>query len=482
MGQIPLALTYDDVLLIPQFSSIRSRHDVSTATKFTNQITLNTPFISANMDTVTGGRMSIAMAEFGGIGVLHRFQPIQNEVSEVAMVKRYQSEVVEVPHTVSPDVTLSEANQTMSRLGVSGLPVVDEYNKLVGILSRRDVQLVSDKMLVSDRMTPLERLLTAPQDVTLEQARHMLSQSRLEKLPLVDEEGRLVGLITAKDLSKRSGAEHASRDSKGRLRVVAAVGVVGDFLKRAQALVEAGADALVIDIAHGNSVLMLSAIRQLRELLGDVPLVAGNVAGGEATKRLIEAGVDAIKVGVGPGALCTTRQVAGVGVPQFTALLQSAEVAHKYGIPIVADGGIRYSGDVAKAIGAGASTVMLGSLLAGTDESPGVVIMREGRRIKMARGSASAEAAIDRAIRDDPILRWTTSDVVNTDAAPEGIQSPVPYRGPVREVLGQFCAGLRSAMSYCDATTIEQMWQNAQFVQQTQAGLREARPHALDRF
>jgi IMP dehydrogenase len=475
-------LTYDDVLLVPQFSSIRSRRDVDCATRFTRQIELKAPFVSANMDTVTESRMAIAIAEFGGIGAIHRFLPIEAQVAEVLRVKRHQSKVIEDPYTVSPEATIGEARRLMAQLGVHGLPVVGGDQRLLGMLTHRDVELADDNLLVSERMTHWEHLVVAPQHVSIEQARQTLSERRLEKLPLVDRQGRLVGLITAKDLSRDSGLDGVTRDDKGRLRVAAAVGVVGDFMERAQALVEAGADALVIDIAHGDSALMLSAIHQLRERLGDVPLVAGNVATAEATERLIDAGADAIKVGVGPGSMCITRQVAGVGVPQFTAVLESAKVAHKHGVPVIADGGVRYPGDVAKAVGAGASTVMVGNLLAGTDESPGLVIMRDGRKMKVARGMASAEAAADRAFRGDPTRGWASWEMAEFDVAPEGIQAPVPYRGSAHEVLQQLLSGLRSGMSYCDAATIEQMWRKARFVRQTEAGIRESGPHDVGSF
>ncbi len=482
MESIPLALTYDDVLLVPAFSTVRSRRNVDTTTRFAGQITLNTPFVSANMDTVTEARMAIAVALFGGIGVIHRFLPIDLEAAEVARVKRYRSHVIEEPYTIGPEATVKEARRLMQQAGVSGLPVVGEGKMLLGILTRRDVLLAEDSMLVSERMTPRERLVVAPQGISLEEARKLLSQRRLEKLPLVDSEGRLAGLITAKDLIREGPFSRATRDEKGRLRVAAAVGVVGDFLERAQALVSAGADALVIDIAHGDSALMLSAIRQIRDLVGDVPLVAGNVATAEGTQRLIEAGADAVKVGVGPGSMCITRQVAGVGVPQFTAVLESARVAHRYDVPVIADGGIRYSGDVTKAIGAGASTVMLGNLLAGTDESPGVVITRNGQKLKVARGMASKEAALDRALRNDPTKGWAVWEEAEADVAAEGVQAPVPYRGAAWEVLQQLLAGLRSGMSYCNASSIPEMWKNARFVRQTTAGMKEGGPHDLCGF
>ena len=353
MESIPLALTYDDVLLVPQFSSVRSRQDVDCASRFTRQISLTAPFVSSAMDTVIEGKMAIAVAEFGGIGVIHRFLPIEAQVREVTKVKRYQSRIIEDPYTIPPNATIAEARQQMKQLQVHGLPVVERDRLLAGILTRRDVQLATDGELVSDRMTPRARLLVAPPDVSIDEARQLLSERRLEKLPLVDGEGRLTGLMTAKDLSRNLELADVTRDGKGRLRVAAAVGAVGDFLDRAEALAKAEADALVIDIAHGDSALMVKAVHQLRERFGDIPLVAGNVATPEGAERIIEAGVDAIKVGVGSGSICITRQIAGVGVPQFTAVLRTAEVGRRCGVPVIADGGIRTPGDVAKAIGAG---------------------------------------------------------------------------------------------------------------------------------
>lgn len=482
MEAIPLALTYDDVLLVPRFSSVKSRREVNTSTRFTRQITLKAPLVSANMDTVTEARMAIALAEFGGIGVVHRFLPVEAQVAEVTRIKRYQSQVIENPHTISPQATVGQARQLMAQWGISGLPVTGEQHQLLGIITRRDLQFCDDSLPVSQRMTPRERLVVAPPGVSRQQAQDLLAQHRLEKLPLVDGNGRLAGLITAKDLASHPGSSRSTRDDRGRLQVAAAVGVVGDYLERSQELVNAGADALVIDIAHGDSALMLAALSQLRERLGDVPLVAGNVATAEGAERLIGAGADAVKVGVGPGSMCITRQVAGVGVPQLTAILECARVAHQHDVPLIADGGIRYPGDVAKAIAAGASTVMLGNLLAGTDESPGVVVSRNGQKMKVARGMASMEAALDRSLRDDPEHGWARWEAAEGETPAEGVQAPVHYRGAAREVLQHLLGGLRSGMSYCGAGSVKETWRNARFVRQTEAGFRESGPHDVGSF
>ncbi len=475
MDSIPLGLTYDDVLLVPRFSSIRSRRDVDVSTRFTRDIALKVPLVSANMDTVTEAPMAIALAEFGGLGVIHRFLPIEDQAAAVSRVKRHQNEIIEDPYTVAPGSTVQDARLMMSDRDVGGLPVVSGDNRLLGIVTRRDVQFGDGHSLVSDHMTPADRLVVAAPDVTLDEAREAMTRRRVEKLPLVDGQGRLVGLMTARDLARDPALSEATRDSKGRLRVAAAVGVVGDFLERAQTLVGVGADALVIDIAHGDSAPMLEAVRRLREVVGAVSLVAGNVATAEGTERLIDVGADAVKVGVGPGSVCITREVAGVGMPQLTAVMQSAEVAHGHGVPVIADGGIRRPGDVAKAMGAGASTVMLGRLLAGTDQSPGFIIMRDGSKMKVVRGMASTEATVERSRRDGaaggPVSNGETGD---SHTAAEGVQTLVRYRGGVQDVLSEIVAGLRSGMSYCDAADMRQMWENAHFVRQTQAGIRES--------
>ena len=394
-------------------------------------------------------------------------------------MKRRQSHVIHDPVTIMPTASISDARSIMERRDISGLPAVDDDAGLLGMLTSRDIMLADAGQLVSARMTPRDRLITAPPDVGLEPAKHLLSENRLEKLPLVDDENRPVSLITARDIPSANAPDtaNATQDEQGRLRVAAAVGVVDDYVDRARMLADSGADAIVIDVAHGDSQLMLDAIATLRDQLGDMPLVAGNVATADGARRLAEAGVDAIKVGVGPGSICITRRVAGVGGPQLTAVLQCGAVAHQHGIPIIADGGIRYPGDVAKAIAAGASTVMLGSVLAGSEESPGAVITRDGKKMKMARGMASREAALYRSLRENPSSppdRWEGQDDY---AADEGIQAPVLYRGPAVDTLLELSAGLRSGVSYSDAADIPTMWANARFVRQTTAGRVESGPH-----
>ena len=476
---IPLALTYDDVLLAPRFSTVQSRSHVDTGSWFTKQIHLSAPLVSANMDTVTETRMAIAVARFGGIGVIHRFLSIADQAALVTRVKRHQGHVIIDPVTIAPDATILDARALMASRGISGLPVISRKGLLLGIITTRDTTLADDRSTVAERMTTSAKLVTASPDISMDAAREILSASRLEKLPLVDAAGKLAGLITARDLvaATSPATSGATRDEAGRLRVAAAVGVAGDYIDRAKTLADAGADALVIDIAHGDSELMLNAVSALREHLGDIPLIAGNVATAEATRRLAEAGVDAVKVGVGPGSICITRQVAGVGVPQFTAVMECAEVGHEFNIPIVADGGIRYPGDVSKAIGAGASSVMLGSIIAGTEESPGAVISRGGRKMKMVRGMASREAALFRRLRENPsapAVEWEDSEETSAD---EGVQAPVPYRGRADEILTELLGGLRSGMSYCDAHDIPTMWKNARFVRQTPAGQTESGSH-----
>jgi IMP dehydrogenase len=470
-------LTFDDVLLVPKRSPVRSRGDVSTATMLSRHIRMAIPIVSANMDTVTEGRMAVAMARAGGIGIIHRFMSAERQADEVRKAKRAESHVVESPRTIGCGARCKEARAIMGRHGIGGLMVIDEQGLPAGILTNRDLEFVGDDVDVCEVMTPASRMVTAPAGTSIEEAQRILQQHRLEKLPLLAPDGRLAGLITQKDIVRSLQHPHATKDEKGRLRVGAAVGVQPGFLERGGMLIDAGADILVVDIAHGHSENAINAVRELRREYGKVEIVAGNVASAEGTLDLIDAGADAIKVGVGPGSICITRIVTGFGVPQLTAVAECAEAAAPHRIPIIADGGIRTSGDVAKALAAGAQTVMIGSLLAGTDESPGVVILRNNRRTKVSRGMASLGATIDRPDRkgegdgDDP--SWSR-------VVAEGVEAAVPYRGSVDDLLHQMVGGLRSALSYAGASSIEELQQNAEFIQITQAGIVESHPHDVE--
>jgi len=476
-------LTYNDVLLVPKRSGILSRKDVSTETKLTRNIKLSVPVISANMDTVTESEMAIAMARLGGIGIIHRFLTIEEEVGEVLRVKRLEAYSVENPYTLSPDISLGEARAKMSIWGVSGVLAVGDDRALLGILTARDVLFEkNDSVKISALMTPRERLITAPVGISLDEARNILHQHRIEKLPLVDGAGKLVGLITSKDIKKVQENSLATKDEKGRFRVGAAVGVKDDE-ERVEALIAAGADAIVVDIAHGHSELVINEIRRIKLKYPQIEVIAGNVATAEATRDLIAAGADAVKVGVGPGTICTTRIVAGVGFPQLSAILNCARAAEGSGVPIIADGGIQHPGDVTKAIAAGASTIMSGSLFGGTDESPGVTLIRNGRKYKISRGMASFGANMNRhaaagAGQAGEGRLQDNSAVV--DYVAEGVEAMIPYRGRAAEVVHQLVGGLRSGMSYCNARNIPELWQNATFVKMTSAGLRESLPHDVE--
>lgn len=465
-------LTFDDVLLVPRRSAVRSRCDTSTATVLVPGISLAIPIVSANMDTVTESEMAITMARAGGIGVIHRFMPPERQAAEVRRVKRAENLVVEKPFTVHPDLTVGEARARMAEWDTGGLLVTDGDNRLLGILTTRDVLFADDDdALVRDLMTPRARLVTAPPGTTLAEARAILHRARVEKLPLVDEDGRVRGLITSKDIVKRQQFPEATKDQKGRLRVGAAVGVKAGELERAALLVEAGVDVLVLDIAHGHSDNAMDMVRRLRQEFSTVPVVAGNVATGDGVRDLAEAGAAAVKVGVGPGSICVTRMVTGFGMPQLTAIMESAAAARELGVPIIADGGIRVSGDVVKALAAGAQSVMIGSLFAGTRESPGRIVQRHGRRYKVTRGMASLSATMSR--QDNADLDWNS-------IVPEGVEAMVPYRGSVTELLVQLVGGLRSGLSYCGAYTIAELQANAEFIKMSPAGLAESKPHDVE--
>lgn len=461
-------LTFDDVLLIPAHSNVLPR-EVDVTTYLTNEIKLNIPVMSAGMDTVTESDMAIAMAREGGIGVIHKNMSVDEQCKEVDKVKRSEHGVIVDPIFLSPDNTLSDADDLMNKYHISGVPITVD-GKLVGIITNRDMRFETDLFKPISEVMTKEGLITAPENTSLEEAKKILQAHRIEKLPLIDSEGYLKGLITIKDIEKMRKYPNSAKDSDGRLLVAAAIGVTPDVVERAEALLAAKADVLVIDTAHGHSEGVLKTIRMLRETFPHMQLIAGNVATGAATEALIEAGASAVKVGIGPGSICTTRIIAGIGVPQITAVYDCAQAAQRYGVPIIADGGIQYSGDIAKAIGAGANCVMLGNLLAGTMESPGEMIIYQGKNYKAYRGMGSLGAM--QAGSKDRYFQSGAKKLV-----PEGIEGQIPYRGPVSDVLFQLIGGLRASMGYCGAPDIKTMISETQFIQITNAGLRESHPH-----
>ena len=461
-------LTFDDVLLIPAHSDVLPR-DVDVRTHLTQNVTLNIPIMSAGMDTVTEAEMAIAMAREGGIGVIHKNMSIDEQAREVKLVKRSEHGIIVDPIYLAPDNTLSDADELMNKYHISGVPIT-ENGKLVGIITNRDMRFETDlSRPISDIMTS-KGLITAPEHTTMEEAKRILQAHRIEKLPLVDDAGHLKGLITIRDIEKMRKYPKSSKDSDGRLKVAAAIGVTSDVEDRVEALLDAKADVLVIDTAHGHSEGVLQTIRRLRKAFPHLELIAGNVATYDATKALIEAGVSAVKVGIGPGSICTTRVIAGIGVPQITAIYDCAKAAEGTGIPIIADGGIQYSGDIAKALGAGASCVMLGNLLAGTEEAPGEMIIYQGKNYKSYRGMGSLGAM--QAGSKDRYFQQNAKKLV-----PEGIEGRIPYKGHVSDVLFQLIGGLRASMGYCGAKNIKAMNEDTQFIQITGAGLRESHPH-----
>ncbi len=461
-------LTFDDVLLIPAHSNVLPR-DVDVRTHLTKNITLNIPVMSAGMDTVTEAEMAIAIAREGGIGVIHKNMSIDEQAREVKLVKRSEHGIIVDPIYLAPDNTLSDADELMNKYHISGVPIT-ENGKLVGIITNRDMRFETDlSRSISEIMTS-KGLITAPENTTMEEAKGILQAHRIEKLPLVDSEGHLKGLITIRDIEKMRKFPQSNKDTDGRLVVAAAIGVTADVEDRVEALLDAKADALVIDTAHGHSEGVLETIRKLRRDFPHLELIAGNVATYEATKALIEAGVSAVKVGIGPGSICTTRIIAGIGVPQITAIYDCARAAEGTGIPIIADGGIQYSGDIAKALGAGASCVMLGNLLAGTEEAPGEMIIYQGKNYKSYRGMGSLGAM--QSGSKDRYFQQNAKKLV-----PEGIEGRIPYKGHVSDVLFQLIGGLRAAMGYCGAKDIKAMNEETQFIQITGAGLRESHPH-----
>jgi IMP dehydrogenase len=469
-------LTFDDVLLVPKRSPIVSRSQTNLRTMLSRNITLNIPIISANMDTVTESGMAIALAREGGIGIIHRFMTIEDQVDEILKVKRSESVMIEQPYTIKPDLTVAEAKKVMAEFSVSGL-LVEEGGKLLGIITRRDITFEkNNKLKVSELMT--KDVITAKAGINIDQAKEILHNKRIEKLPVVDDKKHIVGLITSKDILKMEQYPYASKDRKGRLLVGAAVGVKGDYLERTEALLEAGADIIVVDIAHGHSENAINTVHMIKKAFPSCELIAGNVATGEGSRDLIKAGVDAVKVGVGSGSICITRVVTGSGVPQLTAVIDSVKVARDYGIPIISDGGIRNSGDITKALAAGASSVMVGSLFGGTDESPGKTLVKNGKKYKMYRGMASFYASLGRKYREAG-PQVVDSDDLN-DYVPEGVEAMVPYNGSVVEIIRQMAGGLRSGLSYCGAKTITEMQKNAEFIKITSAGYIESQSHDVD--
>jgi len=471
-----VALTYDDVLLVPQYSDVASRKTLSTQTKLTPKIALQIPIVSANMDTVTESEMAIAMAREGGIGIIHRFMSIEEQVQQVTRVKKAESFVVVDPIVLNLTHTVGDVKRIVEETGTGGILIVDGDKRLVGIITTRD--LLSENDAARPVYQVMHRdVVTAPPETTSDEAMTILHARRIEKLPLVNGDGRVVGLITQKDLMKSEQFPKATKDSRGRLAIGAAVGVKEKELKRVEELLAAGADCIVVDIAHGDSKQELDIIKKIRKGFPTAQIIGGNVATADGAQRLIDAGVDAVKVGVGPGAVCITRVVAGAGVPQLSAVIECAQVARAAGIPVIADGGIRNSGDIAKALAAGASTVMIGSLLAGTDESPGLMMTRNGHRYKTSRGMASIQANADRKTREGD--GWITQEEID-EYVSEGVEAAVPYRGPVKEVLTQLVGGLQSGMSYSGTHSIEELHAKAVFVRMTPTGLTESVPHDVE--
>ena len=461
-------LTFDDVLLIPAKSEVMPK-DIVLTTKLTSKIILNTPIMTAAMDTVTEARMAIAIAREGGIGVIHKNMSIEQQTTEVDKVKRSENGVIVNPFFLSPDNYVYEADELMKKYRISGVPICRE-GRLVGILTNRDLRFMTDFSIKIEEVMTKDNLVTAKVGTDLHQAKEILMKHKIEKLPIVDDEGYLKGLITIKDIEKSVQYPNSARDNNGRLLCAAAIGVTGDMLERAAALVEAQADALVLDSAHGHSKNILNAVSRVKAAFPDISLIAGNVATAEGTQALIDAGADAVKVGIGPGSICTTRVIAGIGVPQITAIYDAANVASKHNIPVIADGGIKYSGEIVKALAAGANCVMLGSLVAGCEESPGDTEIYQGRQFKVYRGMGSlgamAQGSKDRYFQED-----------SRKLVPEGVEGRVPYKGPLSETVFQLLGGLRSGMGYCGCQTITALQENSRFVRITNAGLVESHPH-----
>ena len=465
-------LTFDDVLLVPKYSDITSRSQTNLSTKLSRNISINIPFVSANMDTVTESSMAVAMARAGGIGIIHRFLTIKEQANEVLKVKRSGSVMIENPYVIHLDKTVQDAVNYAEEKEISGLLVIDSNSKLVGIVTDRDLLFETDTHLIKDVMT--KDVVTAKPGVSLDEAKKILHKHRIEKLPIVDESGFIKGLITSKDITNIEDYPSASKDKKGRPLVGAAVGVKGDFMERTESLLEAGVDVLVVDIAHGHSENAINTIRNIKKAFPKCELIAGNIATAQGAEDLIKAGVDAVKVGVGSGSICITRVITGSGVPQLTAVLDCAKIGKDYGIPIISDGGTRTSGDATKALAAGASSVMVGSMLGGTDESPGTVLTKNGKRFKIYRGMASLGASLGRKSKETGSI---SLDEDLNDFVAEGVEAMVPYKGTVTDILKQLTGGVRSGLSYCGAHTIPQMQANAEFIKMSGAGFAESQPH-----
>ena len=464
-------LTFDDVLLVPAESDILPA-DVDLSTNLTKKVKLNVPIMSAAMDTVTEYRMAIAIAREGGIGVIHKNMAIDVQAEQVDLVKRSENGVITNPFFLHPGNTLGDADSLMGKFRISGVPIVDENGTLIGIITNRDMKFETDMTRPIDEIMTKKDLITGLVGTTLDEAKAILQQHRIEKLPIVDEDFKLKGLITIKDIEKVLKYPHSAKDDKGRLLCAAAIGATADVLDRAGALIDAGVDVLVLDSAHGHSANIMRSVTRVKEAFPDIQLVAGNVATAAATEALIKAGADCVKVGIGPGSICTTRIVSGIGVPQITAIMQCSEMADKYGIPVIADGGIKYSGDIAKAIAAGGKVVMMGSMLAGCEEAPGEIEVYQGRQFKVYRGMGSL-GAMQKGSKD----RYFQTN--NKKLVPEGVEGRVPFRGPLSETVFQMMGGLRSGMGYCGAHNIEELRTRSQFVRITSAGLKESHPHDI---
>lgn len=465
-------LTFDDVLLVPKYSDITSRSQTYLSTKLSRNISINIPFVSANMDTITESSMAVTMARAGGIGIIHRFLTIQEQANEVLKVKRSGSVIIENPYSVSSEKSIRDALDYANDKEISGLLVVDSNSKLVGIVTERDLLFANPNDHIHDVMT--KDVVTTKPGVTIDEAKEILHKHRIEKLPIINDSGIIKGLITSKDIINNADYPNASKDKKGRPLVGAAVGVKGDFLERSESLLEAGADVLVVDIAHGHSENELNTVRNIKKAFPDCELIAGNIATAQGAEDLIKAGVDAVKVGVGSGSICITRVITGSGVPQLTAVMDCAKIGKDHGIPIISDGGTRTSGDATKALAAGASSVMVGSMLGGTDESPGTVLTKNGKRFKVYRGMASLAASIGRKSKETGSI--SLDDDLN-DYVAEGVEAMVPYKGTVTDILKQLTGGVRSGLSYCGAHTILQMQENVEFIKMSRAGFAESQPH-----